>query len=584
MLEWEESFEPHILERGRNYARRGAVAQISKKGDMIEAVVAGSEYYKVSLHYDGHNIRDCYCSCPYAAGSSYCKHMAAVLYEVDARAENEKKPADSSAENEQNPAGSSYNCFDGSDAKSVEELIAEADRDQLARILLDLAESDEKIESHIRAALAGLSPATNISELESAIDSIFSAHSGRGNFIDYYGASDFADNLILYLDNTTARMFDEGDYYSAFEISKYAYVKLGNYDIDDDGQISMISDCCYKIWQTVVNNCSAYEKAQIREWFTEHSEDGTVVDYMENMLQEFLKYELATREELQQIMSHLDELIEQSRGSNKCKSVFSVFYGYNIEAIELRMILMRRIGAKEAEIDDFRRQYICFQSVRKYFIEKAREEGDIEEEIRLLNESRILDADSKYLVHLYTARLIELYHDRNDFASEKKERKKDFLLNIHASIDDFKAYRDMCSKEEWNEERKSLISSRTDTGMRCELLAEEKLFPELFETISKQKEKRNLFNKYGYLLAEDYSEPILQEYRNYVSVVADYARNRSSYDELTRYLKRMEQYTGGCELVRTLCREWINNYPSRKVMIQELEKILLPLESKGRSK
>ena len=43
MFEWEEYFEPHILERGRNYARRGAVQHINKQGDIIEAVVAGSE-------------------------------------------------------------------------------------------------------------------------------------------------------------------------------------------------------------------------------------------------------------------------------------------------------------------------------------------------------------------------------------------------------------------------------------------------------------------------------------------------------------------------------------------------------------
>ena len=61
MLEWEEYFEPHILQRGRNYARNGAVQHIKKQGDTIEAVVAGSEYYKVKLQYDGHVIYESYC-------------------------------------------------------------------------------------------------------------------------------------------------------------------------------------------------------------------------------------------------------------------------------------------------------------------------------------------------------------------------------------------------------------------------------------------------------------------------------------------------------------------------------------------
>ena len=40
MLEWEEYFEPHILERGRSYARRGAVKYISRHEDVsIDEVV-----------------------------------------------------------------------------------------------------------------------------------------------------------------------------------------------------------------------------------------------------------------------------------------------------------------------------------------------------------------------------------------------------------------------------------------------------------------------------------------------------------------------------------------------------------------
>ena len=128
---------------------------------------------------------------------------------------------------------------------------------------------------------------------------------------------------------------------------------------------------------------------------------------------------------------------------------------------------------------------------------------------------------------------------------------------------------------EWNKERVELIRSRTDTDKRCELLAEEKMLPELYNEIFKQNKKLNLLNKYGFLLAEDYSEPILHEYHDYISSVADYARNRSSYDELVRYLKRMQQYIGGRDMVRNLCREWIAKYPTRKVMVQELQKMML---------
>ena len=51
MYEWENYFEPHILERGWEYARSGAVRHIIRKKDAIEAVVEGTEYYKVKWKF-----------------------------------------------------------------------------------------------------------------------------------------------------------------------------------------------------------------------------------------------------------------------------------------------------------------------------------------------------------------------------------------------------------------------------------------------------------------------------------------------------------------------------------------------------
>lgn len=563
MLEWEEYFEPHILNRGRKYAQKGAVRYISKHEDMIEAVVEGSEYYKVHIRFDGNRIIESFCSCPYAAGGNYCKHMAAVLCEADTAHEAPYVSGDEAIASS-----------DVSGMIPISELISAADRGQLEKILLNLACSDEKTESRIRAELAGISEPRDISSLKIEIDNIFYAYSGRGGFIDYHAAMGFADDLIMYLENESSRLFDDEEYYAAFEMSMYAYVKLGNWDIDDDGEITMISRSCYEIWQKAVLNCSAAEKSTIKEWFIEHSEDGTVVDYMEEMLQDFLRYELASKEELQTEIEYLDKLIDESRASTSCKSVFTCYYGYSVEAIEFRMILMRRLGADEKEIDEFRRKHMNFQSVRKYYIQQAEANGDAEEEIRLLNESKQLDTESSYLIHSYSKRLIELYHAKKEYSLEKAERKADFMSYQGAGTEDFRAYRKMCSREEWNKERTELIRSRVDIDKQCELMAEERMLPELYETIMKQEKRLNLFNKYGFLLAEDYSEPILMEYRRYVSSLAETARNRANYEELIRYLRRMQQYKGGTDIVRELCREWISKYPTRKVMVQELQAIL----------
>ena len=576
MFEWESDFEQGILERGWRYAQAEAVKHLTREGERIDAIVEGSEYYKVSMKYDGHHFTEAYCSCPYAGSGNYCKHMAAVLYEVDQAAGKDADHDDSTYTIDQSSSVmneiSDYN--HESYVVSIAEIIRNADREKLEMVLLQLASEDDKIESHILSLLAGSGSLVNISSLKNCIDSIFYAYTDRGGYINYHNASAFADDLTIYLENQTDRLLDEGMYLAAFELSAYAFVRVGNCDIDDDGDIEDISNTCYEIWQRIIADCTDDEREQIKSRFQQYIKDGTVVDYMQDWLREFLQYELVSQEELQAELAYLDGLIEESSGSNKCKAVYSLRYGHRVEAIKMRIILMQKTGASEDEIDAFRRRYTHLQSVRDYYLKKAREEGNTEEEIRILKESKALDQDSAYLFYSYSKRLIELYHNQGQHDLEKAERKESFLSCQTADVKEFRAYRSMCSEEEWEDERKLLIVSRQSIEKRCELLAEEKMISDLYTLISEAENNLPLYDQYGFLMAGSYSEPILRRYQDYVVELADYARNRSGYDKLTRYLKRMQQYEGGHEMVRRLCREWIAKYPTRKVMLQELKNVM----------
>ena len=97
---------------------------------------------------------------------------------------------------------------------------------------------------------------------------------------------------------------------------------------------------------------------------------------------------------------------------------------------------------------------------------------------------------------------------------------------------------------------------------------------DLCQLIFEQKDIIRYLDKYGFLLADLYPDLILEQYENYVCAMAEGARNRAWYDELLRYLRRMQQYRGGKEVVERLCRNWILAYPTRKVMVSELGKVL----------
>lgn len=555
MLKWRELFRSHILERGWDYAKEGNVTDLVKTDDSISAVVKGGEHYKVKIRYSGSEITDGYCSCPYAAKGEWCKHMAAVLFLAESGSASDKS------------FGVPYTA---AESQSIEEIIKSADRKDIEELLIHLANQDERMESFIRANLRSGS-SSDVKQIEKEIDGVFYAYGDRTGYIDYYNAMSFASDLDSLIRNRIGALIDDESYMDAFNASIYAYTKLGNCDIDDDGEIASISSTCYELWQSIITSCDPKVRECIKEWFEEHSDDGTVIDYMEDMLQDFLKYELASEAELKEIIKGLEEKIESSRGQIQCPGIFTSYYGYSIDAIELRNIFARRIGITEEEIEKYMRRYMSFRSVRDYFIKKATEQNNTDEEIKILTLGKEFEKDSAYTMHSYSKRLIELYVRNKDKVAEKLERKADLLINQGAPLEDYRAYRAMCNDEEWLEERLKIIESRNNVDKRCELLAEEKMYDKLFDTIWEQKDKLGLMNKYGFALEGDYSEHILDFYAEFVSGLAEYACNRSRYDELNRYLMRMSQYPGGEERVRRLALEWIDKYPTRKVMVKMLQ-------------
>ena len=89
-----------------------------------------------------------------------------------------------------------------------------------------------------------------------------------------------------------------------------------------------------------------------------------------------------------------------------------------------------------------------------------------------------------------------------------------------------------------------------------------------------EKPEITLLDRYGHLLAKDHSEEILQIYEQYVRNIAEHARNRYAYDQLTDWLCRMQSYSGGMNVTGRLIAEWIETYPTRKLMVAELKKLL----------
>ena len=100
---WEYLFKTHILSRGWDYYENGAVSSLKKTETGYKATVEGSYDYEVEVEIYDNEVVDMFCDCPYAEDGNYCKHMAAVLYEI------EEKSAQMTSEVRENPAETEIN-------------------------------------------------------------------------------------------------------------------------------------------------------------------------------------------------------------------------------------------------------------------------------------------------------------------------------------------------------------------------------------------------------------------------------------------------------------------------------------------
>ncbi len=152
---WKNLFRKTILDRGYGYYLEGAVEDISWEDDVISATVSGTDLYEVEIFLDHDEVYDMDCDCPYAEDGNYCKHMAAVLYELEDTDTTEKFPV----------------------KESFADIINAADEATLRSFLVDILENDEKLKQ--RFLLLTDKPKASLEHYKKLIDSTIYEHQDK---------------------------------------------------------------------------------------------------------------------------------------------------------------------------------------------------------------------------------------------------------------------------------------------------------------------------------------------------------------------------------------------------------------------
>lgn len=552
MKSWKGLFREHILERGYYYFRSGVVTDVSSNAKGCHAIVEGSEEYEVDIELHGEEFGKMYCTCPYAEGGSYCKHMAAVLYYL----EQDKQVLLEIVENH-NPC------------QEMQSLLNKITETEVKEFLLKLADEDSSIANRIIATFSKSPGKNEVAQLKKEVDDIVYRYAGREGFIYYREAYDFINEIENFLYEKGQALIDNECNMQAFEVVSYVFQIIGNQDMDDsDGGTGNIANLCYDLWEQILEQSYEEEKKELFRWFQSHQE-GYVIDFMEEYITDFLMNHFHDRDMLLQKLEQLDEHICAAEGKMDCGKSWSVRYGYENNILK-RLELMRLLGLSEAEVKAYRKKFRNFSAVRKLEIDESIKNKDYDSAIALLTESKELDKEYPGLVSGYSTMLIELYQKLHLNEQYKQELIFQVFQCRQDNLDYVKKLK-QCCPEEWEDTLEKLLHEPTMLSLKYQLLEAEGLYKRLLDEILNGGFIYSL-DQYEKSLKKSFPNEVRDAYVNFVIHRAESTADRKAYKELVKYLKKICKYPYGKETVLKIAEEWRASYRRRPAMLDELKK------------
>ena len=552
---WEYLFKTHILARGWDYYENGAVSSLEKTETGYKATVEGSYDYEVEVEIYDNEVVDMFCDCPYAEDGNYCKHMAAVLYEI------EEKSAQMTSEVRENPA----------DIKTeLENVIKNIDESEVRKLLLELALKDDSLQNQILTKYVDKISPGQMNRLKQEVEMIAWKYSDRRGYVDYYHAMDYVHDLEEFLDENVQNLIDKNLIMQAFELTNEVFHTVGNQDIDDsDGGTTWIVNSCYEYWKQILDQATDEQRDQMFQWFKGRPKNY-VIDYMEDYISDFLMEEFHDTSMLLEKLRMLDELIERAGDQTNCDRLYSPYYGFATIIIK-RLQIMKELNYSANEINEYRTKFRHFSAIRELEVKEYLDRKEYDKAIEVLEESKKLDKEYAGLVSKYSEQLIQVYHK----TGQQEEYKKELIYQVFScrqdNLENVKLLKAECDEEEWCTYREQILNTNSCLGIKFRFLEFEELYDRLLKTIVESGSIYTL-DQYEKVLKKKFPDIIRDTYVNYVRKHAESVCDRKAYKGLMTYLKKITKYPDGRGKADQIAKEWKVIYRRRPAMMDELKK------------
>ena len=545
--QWKNYFKPWILERGRAYYRDNCVTKLIHTENEIQARVEGSEEYCVEIQLtDGMPI-DMSCDCPYADGGENCKHMAAVLYAVEAKEYTFETDFD---EEENDPE------YDSLWTEAVDQLPEQILRD----LLKELAAEDGEIQERLILLYSGQTPADAVFRWKEALMEMVWEAEDEHEFVDYRKAYDLMSDMADYMERRLQPMLDAGLVMEAYHLVSTVLVTASDVDMDDsDGGLTMLTACCQDAWRKVFETASDTQREDLYQLFQVEIgcfEHDFIRDEVEDL---FL--DLDWNEALQQ--RNLVMLDYKIAGSGKRDYRIS---GY----LEHRETIMRRLGSSEEAVIDFWKAHIDRPIARERLLEIYLQ-TNVEEAVNMLKVCKELDQDTPHKLVQHSETLIRLYQE-NGMQSQYEEELRFLVQDCrHIQVPYLRLLKESVSPEEWKSIVENILTTTKNWTDRFTVLSFEGQYQLLLDEIRNLSYLRYLLD-YEQELKNWSAEQTLDCYVQLLKAEMVKASNRKQYWSVIQHLKKISKYPNGKQAVQDLARYWKEYHYNRPAMKDELRK------------
>lgn len=551
---WEEYFAPHILARGLDYCREGAVTDLQAEDeDVFSATVQGTEDYRVEIEMED-GIPTCMeCDCPYADRGYNCKHMAAVLYAIEERGTTERELLKDDDHNLQE------------EASSIEQLVERIPDTELRTVLSQLCHDNIAVYRWLALHYPVPVSSAFLKKLRWEMEQIRAAFSDRHDFINWENADDFEMAVTGFMIENTRMLLACGEAMLAFQFVNDTLQSVSEQDIDDDGHLCCIASVGADCWTEIMPKVSSKEKEELFRWFSDHLDAKDLPDYLSDTVANFYETEF-------QEPYFLEKKLERCLVTDSIPDSKDYWnYHFYVHKVKERLELMEKLSYPDAKIRELIQRYYEFHEVRDFAVDYELKQGKTDKAIELLRKSKELDADYPGLVADYSNRLIGLYEKMGREDECKQELIYQIFRYRQSNTDNISMLKNRCSQFEWEEYREKIFVAQTCAGICLDLMAQEGLDERLLESVIRYG-SLYMMDEYEKRLKRKYPEKLRDAYAACTKRGMLSAGNRNQYAGVIHYLKKIMRYPGGKEIAIQIAAEWRRAYPRRRAMLEELSR------------